>query len=50
MGEISRWLVVEHGVFHAQLVEQFGQDNTSHAVHRIDNDLKTGLTNGISIN
>ena len=50
MGEISRWLVVEHGVFHAQLVEQFGQNNTPHAVHRIDNDLKPSLTNGISIN
>ena len=50
MGEISRWLVVEHGVFHAQLVEQFGQNNASHAVHRIDNNFKSGLTNGISIN
>ena len=50
MSEIARRLTVEHGVLHTQLVKQFGQDNTSYTVHRIYNNLKFRLANGVGIN
>ena len=50
MGEITRRITIQYLVFHAQLVEEFWQDNASDRVDGVDAYLEVGVLDCLFVN
>ena len=49
VGKVARRLAVQHGVFHAQLVEQLGKNDAAHGVDGIYANAEMSVANSLSI-